>query len=140
MPVGTQRIPYIQLRPATTFNLAICPTAKAGRWVYSGGFTWVIPETTREVHVFPTLLALLSDPESQRIEADQGILVSRVSVNDESRRSALPSTHDARRLVILNETIQSSLLLPPTLYCLSSGGGSGVAYSPASGDGRAGGL
>lgn len=38
--------------------------------------------------------------------------MSRVSVNDESRRSALPSTRDARRLEILNETIQSSLLLP----------------------------
>lgn len=95
------------------FDVALYPAGPAGRFVYSGGFTWAIPRGARDLEASLALLTFLTSQESQRVEAEQGTVVTRRSVQRAAREAASPGTRDARRLELLDETIATSLLLPP---------------------------
>lgn len=95
------------------FDVALYPAGPAGRFVYSGGFTWAIPTGARDLAASLALLTFLTSPESQRVEAEQGTVVTRRSVHGAARAAASPGSREARRLALLDETIATSLLLPP---------------------------
>lgn len=95
------------------FDVALYPSGPAGRFVYSGGFTWAIPTSARDVEASLALLTFLVSPESQRVEAEQGTLVTRRSVQRAIREATPAGTREARRLALLEEMAETSLLLPP---------------------------
>lgn len=95
------------------FDVALYPAGPAGRFVYSGGFTWAIPASAREPELAMRLLLHLSDETSQRLEAARGTLVPRLGLQAEMRGLAAPGSRDARRLGLLEETVATSLLVPP---------------------------
>lgn len=95
------------------FDVARYPAGPAGRFVYSGGFTWAIPGRAADPAASLDLLLFLSNAESQRVEAARGTLVPRRSVRREVRAAAVPGSRDARRLDLLEEAITTAMLLPP---------------------------
>jgi len=95
------------------FDVALYPAGPAGRFVYSGGFTWAIPASARDPELAMWLLLHLSDETSQRVEAERGTLVPRGRVQAEIRAGAAAGSRDERRLGLLAETMATSLLIPP---------------------------
>lgn len=95
------------------FDLALYPTGPAGRRVYSGGFTWAIPANASDLTASLALLQFLTNDESQRLEGQTGTLVPRRSVQQSLRDAAPPGSRDARRLELLDQTVATSLLVPP---------------------------
>ena len=95
------------------FDLVPYPAGPAGRRVYAGGFTWAIPRAARDAAASLDLLLFLTDAASQRWEGELGTVVPRRSVRRALRATAGPGSRAARRLDLLEETITSSLLVPP---------------------------
>lgn len=95
------------------FDVALYPSGPVGRFVYSGGFTWAIPRSARDVEASMALMLFLTSPDSQRVEAEQGTVVTRRSVQETIQATASPDSRQARREALLEETIATSLLLPP---------------------------
>ncbi len=95
------------------FDLALYPAGSQRRAVYSGGFTWAIPQSSRHPEAALQLALHLSDERSQLLEARQGALVPRRSVQAMVRGEAAPGSRDARRLTLLDETVGTSMLVPP---------------------------
>lgn len=95
------------------FDLALYPAGPHRRAVYSGGFTWAIPQGSRHPKAAMRLALHLSDERSQLVEARQGTLVPRQSVQESVRTEALVGSRDERRLALLEETVATSLLVPP---------------------------
>lgn len=95
------------------FDLALYPAGSHGRAVYSGGFTWAIPRESRHPEAAIRLALHLSDERSQMVEARQGTLVPRRSVQAAMRAEVASGTRDERRLSLLDETVATSMLVPP---------------------------
>ncbi len=98
-------------------GVAPYPQGPAGRFVYSGGFTWAILRGTSDLEAAVMLLMFLTSPQSQEIEARQGTYVPRRSVQ---RLIAIESSSGSReryRLDLLDETVEKHLLIPPRLSC-----------------------
>lgn len=95
------------------FDVALYPTGSAGRHVYSGGFTWAIPGSATDPAASLALLLFLASAESQEREAARGALSPRRSVRRAMREAAPAGSREARRLALLEETVASSMLVPP---------------------------
>ena len=95
------------------FDLALYPAGRHRRAVYSGGFTWAIPRSSRHPEAAIRLALFLSDERSQLVEARQGTVVPRRSVQAAVRGEAAAGSRDERRLALLEETVASSMLVPP---------------------------
>jgi multiple sugar transport system substrate-binding protein len=95
------------------FDLALYPAGPDRRAVYSGGFTWAIPRSSRQPEAAMRLALHLSDERSQKVEARQGTLVPRLSVQAAVRSEAAAGSREERRLALLEETVRTSMLVPP---------------------------
>ena len=95
------------------FDLALYPAGSQRRAVYSGGFTWAVPRSSRHPEAAIRLALHLSDEKSQMVEARQGTMVPRRSVQVAIRAEVAPGTRDERRLALLEETVATSMLVPP---------------------------
>lgn len=95
------------------FDVALYPAGPAGRHVYSGGFTWAIPADAADPAASLSLLLYLASPESQGTEAARGVLVPRCATRQATREEAEPGSREARRLALLEETMATSMLVPP---------------------------
>ncbi len=95
------------------FDLALYPAGTHRRAVYSGGFTWAIPRSSHHPDAAIRLALYLSDERSQLVEARQGTLVPRRSVQAAVRAEAAAGSRDERRLALLEETVATSMLVPP---------------------------
>lgn len=96
-------------------GVARYPQGPAGRFVYSGGFTWAIPRGTVDREAALMLLMFLASPQSQEVEARQGTYVPRRSVQRKIAGAIQPGTHERYRLELLDETVEQYLLIPPRL-------------------------
>jgi multiple sugar transport system substrate-binding protein len=95
------------------FDLALYPAGSQRRSVYSGGFTWAVPDSSRHPEDAVRLALFLSDERAQMVEARQGTLVPRRSVQAAVREEAIAGSRDERRLALLDETVATSTLVPP---------------------------
>lgn len=95
------------------FDVALYAAGPGGRFVYSGGFTWAIPSSAADPAASLDLLLHLTSEESQACEAARGTLVPRRSVQRALRETAPAGSLAARRLALLEETVATSMLIPP---------------------------
>jgi len=95
--------------------IAPYPQGPAGRFVYSGGFTWAIPHNTSDVETALKLLMFLASPQSQELEARQGAYVPRRSVQRQIAAESAAGSRERYRLDLLDETVEKHLLIPPRL-------------------------
>lgn len=96
-------------------GVARYPQGPAGRFVYSGGFTWAIPRDTVDHEAALMLLMFLASPQSQEIEARQGAYVPRRSVQRMITIESPAGSREWYRLDLLDETVEKHLLIPPRL-------------------------
>ncbi len=96
-------------------GVARYPRGPAGRFVYSGGFTWAIPRGASDREGALMLLLFLTSPQSQEIEARQGAYVPRRSVQRAIAMERQAGSRDRVRLDLLDETVNNDLLIPPRL-------------------------
>lgn len=110
---GAMRNPAMS-RVADVLDLALYPVGPTGeRWVYAGGFTFAIPTSVTDLDGALKLLRFLTSEESQWHEALNGAISVRLSVQNKQKRETPPGTLEARRLDMLEQTVQQHALIPP---------------------------
>ncbi len=110
---GTMRNPATS-KVADKLDLAVYPVGPTGeRWVYAGGFTFAIPTSVNDLDGALKLLRFLTSFEAQWHEAQNGAISVRTDVRQRIRDTVLPGTLEARRLDMLEQTVQSHMLIPP---------------------------
>ncbi len=103
-----------QSKVAGRVEFALYPNGPAGcRWVYSGGHTFGIPTSVRDIDGAKALLKFLTSADSQWHEAQQGALPVLKSVQQRMEAETEPGSVAAKRLALLNQTVASHMLLPP---------------------------
>jgi len=99
---------------AGNFGIALYPVGPSGkRYVYSGGHTFAIPRSVRDLDGALALLRFLTSKESQHVEATRGAIPVRSSVAEQARREAPEGSLDALRLDLLRQTVEHHMLIPP---------------------------
>lgn len=99
---------------AEKLDLTIYPVGPTGeRWVYAGGFTFAIPTSVRDVQGTLALLRFLTSESAQWLEAQRGAVSVRQSVRERAQQSVAPHSLEARRLEMLEKTVQDHMLIPP---------------------------
>ncbi|PYV19288.1 MAG: ABC transporter substrate-binding protein [Acidobacteria bacterium] len=103
-----------QSRVADRFSVALYPAGPEGsRWVYAGGHTFAVPKSVRDEEGARSLLKFLSSADAQWHEAAHGSLPVLKSVQNRLRAETDPQTLEGRRLALLEQTVNSYMLLPP---------------------------
>lgn len=96
------------------FGVALYPLGPAGiRAVYSGGFTFAIPTSVRNLEGALALLRFLTSEDSQYSEATRGAICTRTKVLQRIRATTAPGSLDAQRLDLLEEVVARYMLVPP---------------------------
>ena len=95
-----------------SYDVALYPRGRAGRFVYSGSHTFAIPATVRDRPAAVELLRFLTSRESQAFEARLGTLPARGDSLGDARAEAAPGSLAERRWTLLEET-QEAALVPP---------------------------
>ncbi|MEK8130541.1 extracellular solute-binding protein [Paenibacillus filicis] len=99
---------------AGQFDLALTPAGSGGRRaVYCGSHSFAIPAGTQEPEQAVRLLRHLTSAETQMIDARHGHVPVRSSVMDETKQSAAKGSLEERRWSLLEETIRTSVVIPP---------------------------
>lgn len=99
---------------ADAFGVALYPVGPAGkRAVYAGGHSFAIPTSVQDVEGALALVRFLTSAESQTVEAQAGAIVPRRPVMAQIRSRTPAGTVHARRLALLEETIQNHMLTFP---------------------------
>ncbi|WP_145948530.1 extracellular solute-binding protein [Paenibacillus sp. Y412MC10] len=99
---------------ANVFDLALTPKSASGRRaVYCGSHSFAIPASSEHVEEAIVLLKFITSPEAQAMDADQGHVPVRQSIMKRLKREALPNSIAARRWSLLEETIATSVIIPP---------------------------
>jgi multiple sugar transport system substrate-binding protein len=95
-------------------EFALYPSGPAGqRWVYSGGHTFGIPTTVRDLEGAKALLKFLTSADAQWHEAQHGALPVLKSVQERMESETDANSVAGRRLELLKQTVASHMLLPP---------------------------
>jgi multiple sugar transport system substrate-binding protein len=103
-----------QSRVVDNFDIALYPTGPAGqRWVYAGAHTFGVPTSVRDEEGAKTLLKFLVSADAQWHEAQHGALPVLKIVHSRMKAETDPATLEGRRLALLEQTVNSHLLLPP---------------------------
>jgi multiple sugar transport system substrate-binding protein len=101
---------------ANRFEVALYPVGPSGeRHVYSGSHTFALPRSVRNRDGALALLRFLTSPESQYVEAACGGIPARRSMRDRIASEAIAGSRDARRLELLDVTMEKHMLFPPKL-------------------------
>ena len=99
---------------ADSFGVALYPVGPAGtRAAYAGGHSFAIPASVKDVDGALALVRFLTSAESQYLEAQDGAIVPRSAVMARVRSETPSGTVHARRLELLEETIQNHMLTFP---------------------------
>lgn len=103
-----------QSRVVGKFHVALYPTGPAGqRWVYAGGHAFAIPTSVRDEEGAKALLKFLTSADAQWHEAQHGALPVLKSVHNRLRSETGPASLEGQRLQLLEQTVNSHMLLPP---------------------------
>ena len=97
---------------AGSYDVALYPEGRAGRFIYSGCHTFAIPDTVRDRPAAIELLRFLTSRESQAVEARLGTLPARSDSLADARSEAGPGSLAERRWELLEEA-QEAALIPP---------------------------
>jgi multiple sugar transport system substrate-binding protein len=97
---------------AGSYNVALYPEGRAGRFIYSGCHTFAIPATVRDRPAAVQLLRFLTSRESQALEAGLGTLPARSDSLGDARSEAPAGSLAERRWGLLEEA-QEAALIPP---------------------------
>jgi multiple sugar transport system substrate-binding protein len=97
---------------AGTYDVALYPEGRAGRFIYSGCHTFAIPATVRDRPAAVELLRFLTSRESQALEARLGTLPARIDSLGDARSEAPAGSIAERRWGLLEEA-QEAALIPP---------------------------
>jgi multiple sugar transport system substrate-binding protein len=95
-----------------SYDVALYPEGRAGRFVYSGSHTFAIPVTVRDRSAAVELLRYLTSRESQAFEARLGTLPARSDSLGDARAEARAGSLAERRWALL-EVAQEAALIPP---------------------------
>jgi multiple sugar transport system substrate-binding protein len=95
-----------------SYDVALYPEGRAGRFVYSSSHTFAIPSTVRDRPAAVELLRFLTSRESQAFEARLGTLPARSDSLGDARAEAEAGSLAERRWVLLEEA-QEAALIPP---------------------------
>jgi multiple sugar transport system substrate-binding protein len=95
-----------------SYDVALYPEGRAGRFVYSGSHTFAIPTTVRDRQAALELLRFLTSRESQAFEARLGTLPARSDSLGDARAEAEAGSLAERRWGVLEEA-QEAALIPP---------------------------
>jgi multiple sugar transport system substrate-binding protein len=95
-----------------SYDVALYPRGRAGRFVYSGSHTFAIPTTVRDRPAAVELLRFLTSREAQAFEARLGTLPARDDSLGDARAEAKTGSLAERRWALLEET-QEAALVPP---------------------------
>ena len=99
---------------AAAFDVALYPVGPAGtRAVYAGGHSFAIPTSVRDREGALALVRFLTSAESQYQETRAGAIVPRRAVMARVRGETPAGTVHAKRLALLEETMQSHMLTFP---------------------------
>ncbi|TVY01281.1 extracellular solute-binding protein [Cohnella terricola] len=99
---------------AGRFDLALTPAGSQGRRaVYCGSHSFAVLAGTQHPEQAVQLLHHLTSHESQLIDANHGHVPVRTSVMDKLKIAAAEDSLEARRLSLLEETIRTSVVIPP---------------------------
>jgi multiple sugar transport system substrate-binding protein len=110
---GAMRNPAMS-KVADVLDLAMYPVGPTGeRRVYAGGFTFAIPTSVKDLEGALKLLRFLTSEESQWHEAQNGAISVRNDVRKSVRDTVTPGTLEARRIDMLEQTVQDHMLIPP---------------------------
>jgi len=97
---------------AGSYDVALYPEGRAGRFIYSGCHTFAIPGTVRDRPDAVELLRFLTSRESQACEARLGTLPARSDSLGDARSEAPAGSLAERRWGLLEEA-QEAALIPP---------------------------
>lgn len=97
---------------AGSYDVALYPEGKAGRYVYSSSHTFAIPHTVRDRPAAIELLRFLTSRESQAFEARRGTLPARMDALEEVRAAAATSSLAERRWGLLEKAAEAALIPP----------------------------
>ena len=95
-----------------SYDVALYPEGRAGRFVYSSSHTFAIPSTVRDRPAAIELLRFLTSRESQAFEAKLGTLPARSDSLRDARAKAEAGSLAERRWGLLEEA-QEAALIPP---------------------------
>jgi len=95
-----------------SYDVALYPEGRAGRFVYSSSHTFAIPGTVRDRPAAVELLRFLTSRESQAFEARLGTLPARGDALRDARAKAEAGSMAERRWGLLGEA-QEVALIPP---------------------------
>lgn len=98
------------------FAVSIYPVGPTGeRWVYAGGFSYAIPKSCKDREGALALMRFLLSDEMQYEEAKRGAIPVKNIARARIREEATPGSMEERRLIMLERTVNESLLIPPKL-------------------------
>jgi multiple sugar transport system substrate-binding protein len=95
-----------------SYDVALYPEGRAGRFIYSGCHTFAIPVSVRDRPAAVELLRFLTSRESQAFEAGLGTLPARTDALEDARAEAPDGSLAQRRWGLLEEA-QEAALIPP---------------------------
>ena len=96
------------------FAVSIYPVGPSGRrWVYAGGFSYAIPKSCKDRDGALALMRFLLSDQMQYEEAKRGAIPAKKVARERVREEAHPGSMEERRLIMLEQTVNESLLVPP---------------------------
>ncbi len=96
------------------FAVSIYPVGPSRkRWVYAGGFSYAIPKSCRDRDGALALMRFLLSDQMQYEEAKRGAIPVKKVARDRIRKEAQPGSMEEGRLIMLEQTVNESLLIPP---------------------------
>lgn len=112
---ATYRDPAIS-KVRDRFGVSIYPVGPSGRrWVYAGGFSYAIPTSCGDRDGALALMRFLLSDQMQYEEARRGAIPTKSVARARIRAEAQPGSMEERRLGMLEQTVNESLLIPPKL-------------------------
>ena len=96
------------------FAVSIYPVGPSGeRWVYAGGFSYAIPKSCQDRDGALALMRFLLSDQMQYEEAKKGAIPVKKVARERIKKEAQPGSMEEKRLVMLEQTVNESLLIPP---------------------------
>ncbi len=96
------------------FAVNIYPIGPSGkRWVYAGGFSYAIPQSCQDREGALALMRFLLSDQMQYAEAKRGAIPVKKVTRQRIRQETQPGSLEEERLVMLEQTVNESLLIPP---------------------------
>ena len=96
------------------FAVSIYPVGPTGeRWVYTGAFSYAIPKSCKNRRGALALMRFLLSDEMQYEEAKRGAIPVKKIAQEKIREETQPGSMEEERLIMLEQTVKESLLIPP---------------------------